>query len=84
MFVCFFFCAAIPPSIAVSVPSEIDRSTYTLSDIYMVEVGREFQIQCISQGDFSGVVTWQIRNESGGKIIMSLFICITHFVMAHV
>lgn len=60
---------AIPPSIEVSVPDEVDSSTYTVEEgDYLVEIGREFQIQCISEGNFSGEVTWLKRNENTGEI----------------
>ena len=58
---------AIPPPISTHVPSEVDRSWFTASDLqYTVEVGREFQVLCTSSGEHSGTVTWMKINNNGG------------------
>ena len=58
---------AIPPPISTDVPSEVDRSWFTASDLqYTVEVGREFQVLCTSSGEHSGTVTWMKINNNGG------------------
>ena len=58
---------AIPPPISTVVPSEVDRSWFTASDLqYTVEVGREFQVLCTSSGEHSGTVTWMKINNNGG------------------
>ena len=57
---------AIPPPISTVVPSEVDRSWFTVSDLqYTVEVGREFQVLCTSSGEHSGTVTWMKINNNG-------------------
>ena len=59
--------AAIPPPISTVVPSEVDRSWFSASDLqYTVEVGREFQVLCTSSGEHSGTVTWMKINNNGG------------------
>ena len=61
---------AIPPPISTDVPSEVDRSWFTDdspdSNQYTVEVGREFQVRCISSGEHSGTVTWMKIDDNGG------------------
>ena len=58
---------AIPPPISTVVPSEVDSSWFTASDLqYTVEVGREFQVLCTSSGEHSGTVTWMKINNNGG------------------
>ena len=50
--------------ISTVVPSEVDRSWFTASDLqYTVEVGREFQVLCTSSGEHSGTVTWMKINK---------------------
>ena len=59
--------AAIPPPISTMVPIGIDQSTYSGSgNEYSVEIGRVFQLLCISSGEHSGHVTW-LRVDNGGK-----------------
>ena len=59
--------AAIPPPISTVVPSEVDRSWFTVSGFeYNVEVGREFHVLCTSSGEHSGTVTWMKMGNSGG------------------
>ena len=52
------------------VPIEVDQSTYTTNSLgfgneYSVEIGRVFQLLCISSGEHSGRVTW-LRVGNGG------------------
>ena len=61
--------AAIPVPLSTDVPSEVDRSWFTYSsdsNQYSVEVGREFQVLCISLGEHSGTVTWMKIDNDGG------------------
>ena len=61
--------AAIRPE--VSVADHIDTDPLTVNNLgnnmYEVEVGHDFQVTCVSTGNFSGEVTWY-RMESGGTI----------------
>jgi len=62
--------AATPPPISTMVPIEVDQSTYTTNTLgfgneYSVEIGRVFQLLCISSGEHSGRVTW-LRVGNGG------------------
>ena len=61
---------AIPPPISTDVPSEVDRSWFTddspdSSNQYTAEVGRDFQVLCISSGEHSGTVTWMKIDDGG-------------------
>jgi len=48
------------------VPIEVDQSTYSGSgNEYSFEIGRVFQLLCISSGEHSGNVTW-LRVDNGG------------------
>ena len=68
----FFPYAAIPPPLSIDVPSEVNRSWFTVnhSNQYTVEIGREFQVLCVSYGEYSGAVTW-FKVGNGGE----LFLC---------
>ena len=58
---------AIPPPLSTDVPSEVNRSWFTVnsdSNQYIVEIGREFQVLCVSYGEYSGSVTWFKVGES--------------------
>ena len=61
--------AAIPPPLSTDVPSEVDRSWFTVnsdSNQYIVEIGREFQVLCTSSGEHNGTVTWMRVDNNGG------------------
>ncbi len=63
--------AAIRPE--VSVLDNVDRDPLTVdrrddkNNLYEVEVGHDFQVTCVSTGNFSGEVTWY-RMSSGGTV----------------
>ena len=67
----YFPYAAIPPPLSTDVPSEVDRSWFTVnsdSNQYTVEIGREFQVLCVSYGEYSGTVTW-FKVGNGGEFL---------------
>ena len=65
---------AIPPPLSIEVPSEVDRSWFTVnadSNQYTVDIGREFQVLCISSGEHSGTVTWMRVDNNGGQFAVA-------------
>ena len=75
---CFFFVvcfAAIAPDVSLEV---VDFDPLTVSFIdttYSVEVGHDFQVSCVSTGNFSGEVTWyKIGVDGGGEYVY--YVCV--------
>jgi len=61
------FCIlAIAPEVAV-LDAGLNSTSVAIKDtVYTVELGRDFQVSCISTGNFSGVVTWYKIIEDTG------------------
>ena len=79
-----FFSVAIAPKVSIE---EVDFHPLTVSNLgnnaYSVEVGNDFQVSCVSTGNFSGEVTWYKIDQRGGGmcecVCISVSVCCTRY-----